>query len=246
MNLVQKQKPLAMSFSNIQLQNEEEEESAKKKCYSFFEDSPLKNTVAGAPNVLAENYLESRKAEIANKLEALRKATASVHLNKNRRPKEQTEESDEHTFPAQESRQKRGGNKLRKRAVADCLKAYCEPVGKQAYTKPSSQVKKSAHGFLHQFVNSKVNSDLMESIKSDLNKTKKYFVSKSDNNESQLYSKYFSTIKCHKPKTTTSCDRFNGDTYHSNQSELSEDSSGEQESEMSGKEEEFVEDSKKS
>lgn len=180
-----------------------EEESGRKKNFSFFEDSPLHTIGNGAPNALSDTLLEHKKADIANKLEALRKATAKIHLNKNFHPKEQTDEGTDDPFPTQDARQKRGGNKLRKRTVADCLKVYCEPVGKSHMYKASSQVKTSAHGFAHQFTSSKVNSALMNSIKSDLNKSKKFFVSRSEDNDNQLYSKYFNQAKLSNNKVST-------------------------------------------
>lgn len=141
-------------------------------------------------------------------MEALRKATAKVHHLKTQPEQNQVNESEEAVFPVQEARQKRGGNKLRKRTVAECLKVFCEPVGKaNLFPKTNAQVKRSANGFSHQFVRSKVNNDLMDSIKSDLNKYQKYFVSKSEENSSDsIYSKYFSsTTKKHKkPPTMTS------------------------------------------
>lgn len=190
-----------MSFTaRIQLQSDEEE-SGRKKSFSFFEESPLKSLGNGIPNAISETLLEHKKSDIANKLEVLRKATAKIHQTKNFRQKEQTDESAEDAFPTQEGRQKRGGNKLRKRTVADCLKVYCEPIGKSPmYGKASAQVRTSVNGFSHQFVNSKVNTDLMDSIKSDLNKSKKFFVSRSGDNDSQLYTKYFNQTKLAKNK----------------------------------------------
>lgn len=186
--------------TRIQLQSDEEE-SGRKKSFSFFDESPLKPLGNGVPNALSETLLEHKKSDIANKLEALRKATAKIHLNQSFPQKEQPDETAEDAFPTQDGRQKRGGNKLRKRTVADCLKAYCEPLGKSPmYCTASSQVKTSASGFSHQFVNSKVNTDLMDSIKSDLNKSKKFFVSRSEDSDSQVISKYFNQSKFAKNK----------------------------------------------
>ncbi|KAL5277188.1 hypothetical protein ACFFRR_002421 [Megaselia abdita] len=203
-------KSFTSNFSiNMQYQGEEDQ-SGGKKSFSFFEDSPLQSVGNGTSNALSDTLLEHKKAIIASKLEALRKATAKIHLNKNFPQKDQADESAEESFPTQDGRQKRGGNKLRKRSVADCLKAYCEPVGKStSYTKGNSQVKTSANGFSHQFTESKVNSDLMDSIKSDLNKSKKFFVSRSEDNDNQVYSKYFSQAKINKTTLPTSCDQSN-------------------------------------
>lgn len=154
---------------------------------------------------MTDTLLEHKKNLIAKELENLRRATAKIHLNKNFPQKEQSDESADSPFPTQDAKQKRGGNKLRKRDVADCLKAYCEPNGKaQLGSKTGNMVKKSANGFSHQFVNSKVNNDLMDSIRNDLSSSRKYFYSKSEENDSKTYSNYFgNTNKLSKPKPLT-------------------------------------------
>lgn len=168
------------------------EETPTKRSFSFFEDSPLQS-VGNGHNTLSDTYLEHKKSAIAIELEALRKATAKVHMLKSVPERVQTDQTDQ-TFPTQEAHQKRGGNKLRQKTVAECLKIYCEPTAKaQLYPKAKTPVRTSANGFSHQFVLPKVNNDLMDSIKSDLNKYQKYFVPKSESNGDSVYSKYFSS-----------------------------------------------------